>query len=76
MVNERRAGPLICCSNPADLSAKIKPTLKYLGSYSHLVQFLMNFGLDIRMVDHVQERPHEAGRCCLHAGQEEVDHAV
>jgi hypothetical protein len=43
---------------------------------SDLIQFPMHSLLDLRVVNHVEEGPHEAGRGRLHAGQEEIDHAV
>ena len=45
-------------------------------STSYLIQLLVNLFLDIRMVQQVQEGPHQAGGRRLHAGQEEVDQVV
>ena len=36
----------------------------------------MNLCLDIRVVEQVQEGPHQAGSCRFHASQEQVDQVV
>ena len=43
---------------------------------TNLVQFLVNFSLDIWMVQQEEESPHETWRGCLHASKEKVNHVI